>query len=461
MSEGQPIKDVNDAYRAGINIPHAAAAAWQSDGQDYEMGVSPWPELQGPAFRGIAGEIARAASENTEVDPVAVIATTMTFAGAVFGRNRYYNIGDTQHHGRLFTALVGASSKARKGTSLDPVRKIFDRASELLREDSTLPYPAGLPLKIVYGLSSGEGLINAVRDKRGEDDEDWVQDKRLLCIEGEFASVLKMGQRQGNTVGTVLRLAWDGWKLEPLTKNEKLSATEPHICLLGHITKHELKSMLTATDTHNGFVNRFCWFAVRRPKLVAFPKPMADATVVKLATELARAIKAAHSHTGSERELVMSNAAMDFYANVYPELSADHPGLLGAATSRAEPQTLRLATIYAQLDGAKRIELVHLESALALWRYAFDSAAHIFGGAELDPSAERVIESLRTGPKTQSDIMHLFQNNKTASEINDLLGGLQERGRITLRKGSTSKGRPRVGARLNLLRLWGVTDAKP
>mgnify|MGYP000164385611 CR=1 FL=1 len=450
MIDPQPFKDANDAHRNGVNLSEMARNAW-AEQPECEPPVAPWPVLQGPAFRGLAGEIANAATENSEADPVAVIATALTFAGATFGRNRHFDVGDTPHHGRLFTALVGASSRARKGTSLDPVRKIFDSAADHLRQASTLPFPSGSPLKIVYGLSSGEGLINAIRDKCGDDDEGGVTDKRMLCIEGEFASVLKMGQRQGNTIGTVLRLAWDGWKLEPLTKNDTIAATEPHISLLGHITRHELQSLLNTTDTHNGFVNRFCWFAVRRQKACPFPKPMPEETVSEFGKQLAEIIAWNHGHAGAGRKLVMSNTAMNHYADVYPELTTDHPGLLGAATSRAEAQTLRLAIIYAQLDRADRIEIVHLEAALALWRYAFDSAAHIFGDAEIDPAAQRIIEFLSNGPRTQGDIVDLFGRNKKGPEIKGLLEGLQERGRITLRKMSppSGKGRPPT--------LWSLT----
>src|SRR5690348_3327012 len=40
------------------------------------------------------------------------------------------------------------------------------------------------------------------------------------------------------------------------------------------------------------------------------------------------------------------------WREVYPELSEGKPGLLGAVTSRAEAQTMRLACIYALLDSS-------------------------------------------------------------------------------------------------------------
>jgi hypothetical protein len=118
-----------------------------------------------------------------------VMATTLAWGGASFGRSRYYRVGDTQHHARFFCALVGETSRARKGTSLGPVQRVFRKAEDVLRARSTLPFPAGLPLNVSHGLSSGEGLVAEIRDKRDEDDQGFSEDKRLLVVEGEFGAV--------------------------------------------------------------------------------------------------------------------------------------------------------------------------------------------------------------------------------------------------------------------------------
>lgn len=406
--------------------------------------VDPWPVLSGPAARGLVGEIAAAATENSEADPVAVLASALTWGGAVFGRSIRFSLGDSAHHPRLFCALVGASSRARKGTSLDPVRRIFYAAEAELHKQSTLPFPSGLHLKISHGpLSSGEGLIDAIRDKRNEEDSQGVDDKRLLCLEGEFGAVLRASQRQGNTLSTVMRVAWDGWKISPLTKHDKISATDPHICIIAHITRQELRELLTTTDVWNGFANRFLWLAVRRQRVVPLPEAIPDSTVSAIARELAKVIQHAHSAAGPTADLVMSNSAREHWIHVYPELTFDHPGLLGAVTSRAEAQALRLAMTYALFDCAARIELHHVEAALAFWRYAFDSARQIFGSAETDPIAQRIIAALTTGPKSQTDIVNLFGRNVAKPRIDSVLKDLQERGRVTLTVVGTG-GRPRM-----------------
>jgi hypothetical protein len=57
----------------------------------------------------------------------------------------------------------------------------------------------------------------------------------------------------------------------------------------------------------------------------------------------------------------------------------------------------------AQFDGADRIELRHLEAALAFC-YCFDSARYLFGKTELDPVAQTILEALATGPKSQTEL---------------------------------------------------------
>ena len=103
-----------------------------------------------------------------------------------------------------------------------------------------------------------------------------------------------------------------------------------------------------------------------------------------------------------------------------------------------------VALAYALLDQAEAVELHHLQAAHALWRYAFDFARLIFGRAELDPVAQVIIEALKTGPKSASEISALFSRNKTAAEINAALASLQGRGRIfPVDEQSGKPGRPR------------------
>ena len=53
-----------------------------------------------------------------------------------------------------------------------------------------------------------------------------------------------------------------------LTKNSPETATAPHISVLGHITRAELLRYLDATESANGWANRFLWLCVKRSQVL-------------------------------------------------------------------------------------------------------------------------------------------------------------------------------------------------
>jgi len=64
------------------------------------------------------------------------------------------------------------------------------------------------------------------------------EDKRLLIVEPEFASVLTVANHEGNTLSAILRQAWNDGNLSPLTKNNPIRATNAHVSIVGHISIH-------------------------------------------------------------------------------------------------------------------------------------------------------------------------------------------------------------------------------
>jgi hypothetical protein len=314
----------------------------------------------------------------------------------------------------------------------------------------SLPGPILPPLKPVSQtdgpLSSGEGLIYSVRDAqenaKGEIEDPGVVDKRLLVLEGEFGAALRCMGRPGNTLSTTLRTAWDaanGWNvLAPITKSSRIAAINPHIGILGHITRAELISLLSSVDLYSGPANRLLWICVRRQKPVALPPPLDDQVVGELGRRVAERLKAAQEAAGVFR---FTREAEQAWLALYDELTVDKPGAYGAATSQAEAQTVRLALIYALLDGAADINVQHIQAARAAWDYCDQSARYIFGDRESDPNADRLIEALRQGPMTKTKISGLFSNNLSARQLTELLEALQEAGRINLISKSTA-GRP-------------------
>lgn len=92
----------------------------------------------------------------------------------------------------------------------------------------------------------------------------------MLVVEAEFAAPLRQIERPGNTLSPTLRSFWDTGDVASLTKNSPARTTGSMVSVIGHVTADELKRYLTATETANGFANRYLFAAVRRSKELPF-----------------------------------------------------------------------------------------------------------------------------------------------------------------------------------------------
>ena len=212
---------------------------------------------------------------------------------------------------------------------------------------------------VVSGGSSGEGIIHAIRDPGQGSEDEGVDDKRLLVQESEFAKILKNIERQGNTLSAVLRDAWDGNILRILTRANPIKATHPHVSVVGHITADELCRLLDATESVNGFANRFLFALAKRSKYL--PEGGGDYDLVQIGKRLGAAV----SFACEVGEIHRDEEARARWRKIYPTLSDGFPGLAGAICGRAEAQVLRLSLVYALMDQSYVVRIEHLEAALA------------------------------------------------------------------------------------------------
>jgi hypothetical protein len=397
-----------------------------------------WPTIDQAAYYGLAGDIVRTIEPHTEGDPVAILLNSLAMFGSAAGASAFAPVGASRHRGNLFVVNVGETARARKGTAHGESKRVMVLADELWA------------VRVMGGLSSGEGLIHAVRDaeykvnKEGELKlaDPGVKDKRLQVVEEEFSSVLRVAGRDGNTLSEQVRRAWDGSDLRTLTRSSPLVATRPHISILGHITRTELLRELSETNQVNGFANRFIFSCVRRSKLLPHGGMVPDSAIAALVDRVRRALDVAR-----RRGAIRRNAEADhIWEGVYSALTAERPGMLGAITARAEAQVLRLSLLYALLDSAPEIQRPHLEAALAIWEYAEDSARFIFGDATGDPIADQILAALRgAGKMTQTQISELFAKNQKAGRLQQALATLLNAGMVrTWQDDSTKSGRPPV-----------------
>lgn len=421
-----------------------------------------WPVLSQKAFHGLPGEIINVIEPHTEADSAAMLIQLLAGFGSLIGKTAYFRIGGDYHFTKLFAVLVGATAKGRKGTSWSEIERLLVRVDESFRE------------AVQNGLSSGEGLIFHVRDQatsskpvrekggaiaRYQDEiiDEGSKEKRAFVIEPEFARVLKVITREGNTLSSVIRQSWDTDRLSVMTKNP-VKATEAHITIAGHITETELIRNLQETETANGFANRFLWICVKRSKYLPDGGSLQESDLNDVVTRLQKAV----SYARITQELKRDPESNKLWHRVYRPLSDGFSGLLGSVTSRATAQVMRLACVYALLDCAEVIRLEHLEAALAVWRYCEDSAKYIFGMNTGDKLATAIQKALEDRPEglTKTAIFDLCGRNKTAREIDAALAILIELGRAEKRLDCV-EGKPGRPSEVFTLKTYELNEVIP
>jgi hypothetical protein len=410
-----------------------------------------WPAPpDAAAYYGLAGDIVRAIEPHSEADPVALLVQMLLAYGSTIGRSAHFAAEGDRHYLNEFAVLMVRTSKGRKGTSWGNVRRILEAAD-----------PAWVADHIQSGLSSGEGLIYAVRDpvitqqpvkEKGRfieyeavETDPGVTDKRLLVYEPEYASVLKHLERSGNTLSPILRQAWEAGDLRTLTKTSPTRATEAHISVIGHCTADELRRYLTATETANGFGNRHLWVCVRRSKALPDGGAFFQNQVAVLAERLRPVIEFGRRVGSMERDA----EARAIWHDVYPSLSEGKPGMIGAMLARAEAHVMRLACMYALFDLRAKVGQEHMLAALALWEYCERSVRYVFGDSIGDPVADEILRLLRSssGGVLRSEIMDYLGRNQSSARIGQALGLLLEHKLVRFERQQADDGRGRPAER--------------
>jgi hypothetical protein len=390
-----------------------------------------YPILGEAALYGVAGLAVRALAPHTEAHPAAILLQLLAAFGNAVGPAPHCMVDATRHGLNLFVVLVGESSKARKGTSWNQIRRLFAEVDH--------PWVAQ---RVTTARLTPASLIHALRDQQP------ATDRRLLALSEEFAAVLhSLGRAKGH-LSPLLRCAWDSGDLRSLDGRSPIQASGTHISLIAHITQRELAQHLHPTEAHNGFANRCLWTLVQRSKCLPEGGNLGAHELSAVAAELRRALDWVGDANGIR--LSRDEKARALWHEGYPELSQVRPGLYGAATSRAEAQVLRLSALYSVLDCSPIIGLPHLQAALAVWNYCAESAALFFGTSTGDPIADRIREAIDasfTG-LSRKQMSALFHGHVSSERIEAALQQLLALGAI----GQTSQpsgGRPTT--------LWSAT----
>jgi len=376
------------------------------------------PQPERACLYGLVGEVALVGSEGTETNPHAIAANFIAYLSCAIGRGVYLPIGNTWHHTRLFCLHIGRSGRGRKGDALSLVMRLDQALRELNAEVAPQIHRGG--------LSTREGLVALIHDgcKQGTQEISPINDKRLWVVESEFANVLHQTRRGGNTLSAALRDCWDGISLKPAVKSNRLFASHPHLCLSGAISPTELMGLMSTREITNGFANRFLMLWAERSQILPFPRATPQVTVDLLAKrvlEILEFVRADDYHVRDQLSLELTAQAQWRYAHLYRGELNDEVGsdLVSGLLERRAPMLLRLAMLFALSDLQLRIDVAHIDAAMAWMRYMAASVRYVFVS-----TAEEAKMALSRKLSDQLFNFLRARGTATRSEINtDCFGG--------------------------------------
>ncbi len=355
-----------------------------------------FPTLPPEAYHGLFGEMLKTVEPETEADPAGILLGWLTCLGNIVGRGAWVEVGPRRHHPALYVGIVGNTSDAKGdgwAVSVWPFKQVD---------------PTWASTCIANGVGSGEGLVERVANdstmmgSNGKAQETpGASDKRCLLRLAELSRCFKLTRRENATLSENLREGWDGDPIHvPNRKGNALDTSEYTFSLFGDITPGVLcKLMKGGTEAFDGSANRYLWASVRSRRSL----PMGG-NILVLKPFLER-LRSGLEKAKQAGKVWFDADAQKRWEEVYPELKTS--GDTVPHTDRARPYALRMALLYALVEGSVVIRLEHLQAALALWSYCRASAKLIFGGqqtaeaeeeAEPDPLWLRLLNAIMKAP---------------------------------------------------------------
>jgi hypothetical protein len=388
------------------------------------------------AFHGLTGEYVKVLCDGNEADPGAVLVAFLTCVGVKLGRAAVFNVSGDLHYPNLFTLVVGRTAKARKSFSTGMAIRTFKRA-----------FPDFMRACVASGMTTGEGIVNRLRDPVESDEDgnesEFFPDKRLLVVENEFGGPLAKMHGTENILSRILRDGFDGNDLETLSKGSPQRVTAPHIGILGCITAEELHQRMPRSEWTNGFANRLLYCSCERTAILPEPA-LPDLRKLAVLDERLKFLLSGAVIRSDGSEAIggayFSKSGQATYKPIYREFESEVETAGGRLTQRASQQLIRLAMIYAYLDGTFEISAEHVFAANSVVRHSMATAETIFGQRLANDTADKIITHLSSKDEgfTRTEIQRALGNHCDAKSLSLALETLLAYNYTTFEKQKTA-----------------------
>ena len=392
------------------------------------------PELPDDGKYGFVGKLMDTLSKGTEAIPAFIGAEFLSLLSVSIHRGNIYTSFAASKTVPRVNSLQIAKTGEGKGFSSSQMSALKEKVSAIDKEL--------LPPEHLGGVSTTEGIVNEIRDDIEDANGEiikGVQDKRLFILEEEFANVFKKVRKNDSTLSATIRTLFDGKKLEPLIKYNKIGCERPHVVFLGHMTPEELSCEIKSVDIANGFMNRFPIFRGMKQPDIPFPEVTTEKELNELATSFVEILKWCNS---KEQKLEYSTCYKNLWEKEYSRLRnlGAEETLERSLMTRAAHYASMYAMLFAVTDKVKVVTSEHLKAALAWIDYWHQSVRYIYN-TELDAiesqkqkeiakevylAIKRLVNENSGKPIGKTPLTKAFSGRYTSKEISDALKYMQE-----------------------------------
>lgn len=304
-----------------------------------------------------------AVAGSTEASDNYHLGVFITVAGALLGRSVYYCMPHPLYP-NFYTALTGASSRARKGTAMGFGNKLL----RAVAEDE---------ICMMYGLGSAEGFVDQLSQFQASKKASSVT---MLIELSELRTLIdKMNQKSTSNITGILSEAFDCKdKLHIPTRHHREVAENPFTSILGGAAPDWLEK-IQALDLKGGIGNRFLWVPGEPKEANPKPPPVNSQFWKPLISEL-RKVRSYWTEKKRPTEFELSSEADAKWEQVYKRTYnyGNEDPLVSVLSDRMEVHTIKVALLYAALDRKSVIELGHLSAAIEFSGFLMDSLFRIF-----------------------------------------------------------------------------------
>jgi hypothetical protein len=277
------------------------------------------------AFRGPIGEFAMLAARSTNAPALALLVTGLAAFGAMVGHGPRAIYNGARTVAQPWVLLVGATGVG-KGLSMAVCESALDYVPSRDRKS------------VLTNMNSGEGLVKAMLSI------DALRDgsvPALLVLE-EFAGLLRVKEREGQTLGQMLRVAYDGRALTRAVAKEVIAVADPAIAVIAHVTPQELLRQASFLDAKGGFLNRFMPLPATRHEPL---EPGGDIEFEAVGERIEEAVRYARSLSSPIPTSASALALFDVIKAWHREV-VRLPGLVGSMLERTNQHIHRLALTF-------------------------------------------------------------------------------------------------------------------